>query len=183
MIKYPASMWYGMKARCKPGAQQVNRPNYKGCVIGFADIDEFKEWAAIQPGYDCYDENGRRYHLDKDLIHPGNKIYAPEFCSLVPARINTLMLDCGSKECTGVSFHKATGKWQARVQTNEGREYLGVYETAEIARFAWRVKKAHAIRMAMAWYQEKEGFDVRVYESLISQARVLEEVSTCAPQI
>lgn len=175
MIKYPASMWYGLKARCKAGAAQNMRPTYQGCSIGFSGIEEFKAWAIKQPGYNCFDEKGRRYHLDKDLILPGNRVYAPDFCSLVPARINTLMLDCGSKKSTGVSFHKATGKWQARVQTPEGREYLGIFDTNELARYVWRMKKASAIKRAMAWYQSQNGFDVRVYESLIRQAHLLGE--------
>lgn len=175
MIKYPASMWYGLKSRCKPGASQDKRPNYKGCTIGFSGIDHFKAWAIEQPGYDCFDENGRRYQLDKDLIRPGNRVYSPDFCSIVPARINTLMLDCGSKKSTGASYHKVTGKWQARVQTLEGREYLGLFETRELAHYVWRAKKSSAIKRAMVWYRNQPGFDVRVYESLMKQARLLGE--------
>ena len=33
----------------------------------------------------------------------------------------------------GVAFHKATQKWQARVNGKEGRIYLGVYKTKEEA--------------------------------------------------
>lgn len=175
MIKYPASMWYALKARCNKGAAQIKRPTYSGCSIGFSGIEEFKEWAEKQPGYGCFDENGRRYHLDKDLISPGNKVYSPEFCSLIPARINTLMLDCGRKELIGASFHKATGKWQSRVQTMEGREYLGLFDTKELASYVWRMKKASSIKRAMAWYKSQDGFDVRVYESLMRQACLLGE--------
>lgn len=175
MIKYPASMWYGMKSRCSPGLAQNKRSNYHGCSIAFTGIDEFKAWAIEQPGYDCFDEHGNRYHLDKDLICPGNKIYGPDFCALVPARINTLMLDCGSKETTGASFHKATGKWQSRVQTPEGRLYLGLFDTKQLASYVWKSHKAAVIKNSMAWYRSQDGFDVRVYESLMRQAYLLGE--------
>lgn len=33
----------------------------------------------------------------------------------------------------GVSFHSATGKYQASIQSNEGQRYLGVYSSAEKA--------------------------------------------------
>lgn len=174
MIKYPASMWYAIKERCKEnGAHQSKRPKYAGCSIGFDDIDDFKSWAADQPGFGCRDERGRRYHLDKDLLSPGNKVYSREFCVIVPARINTLMLDCGSQISTGASVHKATGKWQARVQTLSGREYLGLYASREDACAAWKSAKALAIESAIYWYITLPGVDQRVVAALNKAAEAL----------
>lgn len=31
-----------------------------------------------------------RLHVDKDILHPGNKVYSPENCILLPQRINEL---------------------------------------------------------------------------------------------
>ena len=47
------------------------------------------------------------------------------------------------KHCTsnnpykGVSFHKATGKWQAQIQVHGKKIFLGIFETAELAYAAY----------------------------------------------
>lgn len=37
----------------------------------------------------------------------------------------------------GVSFHKATGKWQAQIQVNGKKIYLGLFDTKELAHAAF----------------------------------------------
>ena len=43
-----------------------------------------------------YDVEGR-LHIDKDILYPGNKIYCPDTCLLVPQRINMLFLNKPNK--------------------------------------------------------------------------------------
>lgn len=176
MISHVDRMWYGMRARCKEGGiQQEKRNTYVGCVNGFGSKKEFVSWAQLQPGFGMFDGNGRRYQLDKDLLFPGNKIYSAERCSIIPSFINALMLDCGSKTETGAAWHRVTGMWQARVQTLEGRVYLGIYDTAQDAHSAWRKAKARAISDAVSRYLTMAGADIRVVRSLINESARLSE--------
>lgn len=174
MIKYPDSIWYGLKERCKiGGAQQRVSRTYIGCSVGFSGKKEFMEWIIGQPGYDRRDEKGRRYHLDKDLIIEGNKIYGPDQCSLVPARINCLLVDCGvtaSGGLPGSSWHKASGMYQSRAQNYEGRKHLGVYPSRESAHNAWRVEKSLEILRAIDWYLDTGWHDPRVVIALEAKA-------------
>lgn len=178
MIKYPASMWYAINSRClEGGAHQKKRPKYVGCTNCFSSIDDFKDWAMSQPGFGLRDSNGKRFNLDKDLILPGNKVYCREYCSLIPARINTLMLDCGaasSGDLPGAAWHPASNRYQARVQTFNGRKYLGIFKDKESAHAAWRAAKASVIREAVLWYSGIRGVDHRVVESLLRQAELLD---------
>lgn len=32
------------------------------------------------------------WHLDKDILLKGNKVYSPETCAFVPAKINSLLI-------------------------------------------------------------------------------------------
>jgi hypothetical protein len=42
----------------------------------------------------------------------------------------------------GVSFHKASGKWCAAIQSGGKRRYLGLFDTPETAGAAYKAAKA-----------------------------------------
>lgn len=50
---------------------------------------------------------------------------------------NTRIRSNNASGFKGVSFHKATGKWQARCGLNNKSHYLGVFDTAELASDAY----------------------------------------------
>lgn len=60
-----------------------------------------KEWLNYQNFAQWYDENRYetegRLHIDKDILYPGNKLYSPYHCILVPQRINMLFLNKPNK--------------------------------------------------------------------------------------
>ena len=92
-----------------------------------------------QIGFNSLDEEGRCFHLDKDILVKGNKLYSEDTCSFVPAEINTL-------------FCKA----------NKTR---GRYNTIEEAFLAYKqAKEAYIKELANKW---KDVIDPRVYEALM----------------
>ena len=49
-----------------------------------------------------------------------------------------------TSECRGVTFHKATNKWQAQIMINGKRKYLGLFPTDTLAHQAYlKAKKEH----------------------------------------
>ena len=57
-----------------------------------------------------YDVEGR-LHIDKDILYPGNKIYCPDTCLLVPQRINMLFLNKPNKRGLPNGIIKSSDKY------------------------------------------------------------------------
>ena len=63
----------------------------------YADCEVCEEWHNFQNFARWFHENyfecDCRLHVDKDIIKPGNRIYCPEFCLLVPQKLNALFVN------------------------------------------------------------------------------------------
>lgn len=78
-------LWVDMLARCYDGRFHARMPTYKNCQVSdnFKDFKYFSEWCDKQVGF-----NLPRYHLDKDILVKGNKVYSEETCCFVPEEID-----------------------------------------------------------------------------------------------
>lgn len=70
--------------------------NRDGKHPGYIDCDVCEEWRNFQVFADWYYDKyymvgDEQMQLDKDILIPGNKIYSPETCCIVPERINELV--------------------------------------------------------------------------------------------
>jgi len=90
--------WRDMIRRCYNKKYQETHPSYADCEVDkrWHNYEVFSKW------YDenCYEINGKKTHLDKDILFKGNKIYSPETCVFVPRKINNVILN--RKRCRGV---------------------------------------------------------------------------------
>lgn len=80
--------WSDMLSRCY--VDEKGQPAYYNiCAV-------CNDWLNFQVFCDWYEENAypvnERLHLDKDILYPGNTIYSPDKCLLVPQRINMLFV-------------------------------------------------------------------------------------------
>ena len=76
------------------------------------------------------DDNGRLYHLDKDILVKGNKVYSPETCCFVPQEINSLLVTSvrsRGDQPIGVSYNKLTQKYEAYYNERRKRKYHQFY--------------------------------------------------------
>lgn len=83
--------WASMYTRCYSDTNKRRHPAYYDiCEIceEWHDFQKFGQWFERNK-YEC----DGRLHIDKDILYPGNKIYAPDKCILVPQRINMLFLN------------------------------------------------------------------------------------------
>ena len=132
-----------MLRRCYSSKYQENRPTYAGCAVTpeWHSFSVFRQWMINQ------DWNGK--DLDKDILKPGNKIYGPDTCVFVSARLNGFILDCAAargKWPIGVRRHDILGKFEARCRNpfTGKRDHIGYFKDAEEAHKAWR-KRKHAL--------------------------------------
>ncbi len=172
--KYPASiggkdtkeyiLWNNLLKRCYCSKTQEERPTYKGCSVSekFKSYSDFYEWCLTQIGF-----GQESFHLDKDLIFKGNKLYSEDTCLFLPRELNVLLTTRKSLRGSlpiGVSAHQ--GRFLATCNTNKLSRHIGLFNTAEEAFQAYKqVKEAFIKRQAEKW---KTFIDPRAYEALIA---------------
>ena len=153
--------WNAMLTRCYV---EIYRNKYNS-YYGLATVCE--EWHNFQNFAEWYNNNkyevDGRLHLDKDILFPGNKIYSPDTCLLVPQRINMLFLNKPNKRGlpNGISLTKSK-KYCA--EYNDKR--LGTYKTLEGAYLAYSQEKEETIKVIADEY--KDTLPKNVYEALLN---------------
>lgn len=83
------TVWRAMQQRGNPSYWETHK-HYTNTSIsdGFRSWDLFYEWAVIQVGYDCFDDKGKPFELDKDLLGEDNKVYSEDTCCFIPRELN-----------------------------------------------------------------------------------------------
>ena len=164
-------LWTGMLKRCYSDTCQKKHPTYIGCEVSnnFLYYEYFYEWCRKQVGFGN-DGNGNLFHLDKDLLIRGNKVYSESTCVFLPQEINSLLVKCTAsrgKHLIGVSWHKRDKAFVAQVNKNKGnREHLGFFKTELEAYNAYKTAKESFIKeQANKW---KDKIDERAYNALMS---------------
>lgn len=134
------SKWKSMLERCYSKRWLELRPSYTGASVceEWLVFSKFAAWMASQ------DYEGK--DLEKDLLMPGNKVYAPDRCVFVSEHLNQFIVDSGlnrRKHQVGVYFHKTKNKFIAQVNNpfTGKRQHLGAFSCAESAHEAWRAAK------------------------------------------
>lgn len=81
--------WKRILERCYNKKFQEKHPTYKDATV-------CEDWYNFQNFAEWMDENWKPHmegwHLDKDILLKGNKVYSPETCAFVPAKINSLLI-------------------------------------------------------------------------------------------
>lgn len=162
--------WVNMLRRCYSPAEHARQPTYIGCSVApeWHSFMAFRAWMVEQ------DWQGR--HLDKDILVPGNKVYAPNTCLFVSQAINCLINDYGDgrgRHPLGVSWHKRDQRFRAQCGLDGKNRYLGLYDTADEAHAAWQQAKLAAINDA--WLLEP---DPVICRALVDVAgRLLDDIN------
>ena len=161
------ALWYSMLKRCYSDAFKKKRPTYEGCKCSdnFLHYEYFYEWCHKQVGF-----NNEGWHLDKDLLIKGNKVYSEDSCVFIPAEINSLLIKSTAsrgEHLIGVHWSNTNKAFRARVCKNKGkREHLGLFKTELEAFNAYKEAKESFIKeQAEKW---KGKIDNRAYNALMN---------------
>ena len=160
-------LWKSMLRRCYNDVYKKQRPTYEGCEVSenFKSYEYFYEWCHKQIGF-----GNQGWHLDKDLLVKGNKVYSEDSCVFIPADVNLVLTKRTSsrgQHLIGVCWHKKDKVFVAQVNKNKGKqEYLGSFKTETEAFNAYKVAKESFIKeQANKW---KGQIDDRAYNALMN---------------
>ena len=165
------ALWCDMLKRCYSDSYKKRCQTYTGCEVSdnFKSYEYFYEWCNKQIGF-SNDGNGNPFHLDKDLLVKGNKIYSEDTCIFLPQEINKVLTKRESMRgeyLIGVSWSKTNKAFVAQVGKGKGKpEYLGYFKTELEAFKAYKVAKEVFVKeQANKW---KSQIDPRAYNALMN---------------
>ncbi len=160
-------LWCSMLQRCYSDVLKKKQPTYIGCEVSenFKSYEYFYEWCHKQIGF-----GNQGWHLDKDLLVKGNKVYSEDSCIFIPSEINTLLIKRAAsrgEHLIGVYWHSKNKAFVAQVSKNKGGSaYLGYFKTELEAFNAYKTAKEAFIKeQANEW---KSQIDYRAYNALMN---------------
>lgn len=150
--------WDAMLARC----YGVNKESYT--AYGAVGIRVCDEWLIFQNYVKWYNAQYKEddWHVDKDIIVVGNKLYSPDNCALVPPLINTFFatLPKGNP-----SVFEKSGKFLVQGKNADGKRTYSWWPTQEDAiQKYWEDKVQTAKDIADRYYGK---IDMRVFYRLV----------------
>ena len=171
-------IWHGIYNRCYKTEQSSSGVCYESASMGdkwLNDIDLFVEWYMANY-YEC---DGESMAVDKDLLRPGNKVYSPETCCIIPQTLNTMLSNCKkrtnhsmwrtSKENLplGVRHNKSMEKYYSQIKPCGYDETitLSYWDTPEEAFEEYKKIKQADILLMAAKYKSK--VPKNVYDALL----------------
>lgn len=138
--------WYDM-------FQRIYSVSNNEKLLTYKEVEIHPDWLSFMNFRNWCVNNGWRsdYQLDKDFISD-SKIYGPDTCVFIPARVNTFITDSGAsrgKYPIGVTLNGKKFQAHCSNASNKKYEYIGTYNTPEEAHSAWKQKKhEHALALA-----------------------------------
>ena len=156
--------WVRMFERCYSKKFHRINPTYVGCTVS----EEFKDYSKWREWYDNYQYKHDGWHLDKDLLIKGNKVYSESTCVFIPREINQVLVKrtaSRGKYLIGVTWSKTKKAFVAMVRKNKGKqEFLGYFKTEIEAHLAYKQAKESYLKELADKY--KDLLDPRAYEAL-----------------
>lgn len=164
--------WTSMLERCYKNKKSF--PAYYGiCTV-------CDEWLNFQNFAEWFENNkykvDERLHIDKDILFPGNKIYSPDMCLLVPQRINMLFLHKPNNSGLPNGINKTkTNKYNASYCGKS----LGTFSTLEEAYSIYAQNKENAIKKTADEY--KDIIPQKVFDALYKyKVEIVNDRNFCA---
>lgn len=149
--------WLSMLARCYGSNRIVHYPSYIAATVcpEWHNFQVFAKWYCEQPQYNC------GYELDKDILYPGNTVYSPNTCCLVPKHINNLI---STQKIGSSALPRGVNKNNSGYSATCAGEYIGNYSTIEEANSAYKIANQRRVREQARIH--KLQIDPRVYAAL-----------------
>ncbi|UZV41142.1 hypothetical protein vBVpaMR16F_76 [Vibrio phage vB_VpaM_R16F] len=149
-------VWLKMLRRCY-------KPNKKD-IKAYGDCKVCDDWLCYKTFYLWYKdqmESGnymKGYQLDKDILNFRNKVYCPEFCRLVPEKINSFLNNFTDTRGTGlpngVNWKEANKKYQVSIKDEySNRKYLCITDNIEYGYSVYTKEKERIAKVLADMYE------------------------------
>lgn len=163
--------WCNMIKRCVDEKIKEKCPSYKDvtCSPCWQFYENFYEWMHEQENFETLLKQND-INLDKDILIKGNKVYGPDKCTLVPRRINNLMLKSEAirgQYPIGVYYLKRNKKFTAHEGSRKNTVYLGLYDTPEDAFIAYKDYKENRIKEIAEEEYKNGNITKKCYDALV----------------
>lgn len=137
-------IWTSLIGRCYSEKYHKRHITYKNTIV-------CEEWHNFQNFAKWYHENQKPWmkgwHLDKDILVKGNKIYSPETCCFVPQEINSLFNKRQNhRGDLPIGIRLSNKRYQVRVNKRGKATYPGTYSTIEEAFRVYKKEKEDYIK-------------------------------------
>lgn len=163
------STWSGMLHRCYSDNNREARYRDRGTEVcaEWYNFQNFYKWAVKV--------HKEGFHLDKDILSQGNKIYSPDTCCFVPLAVNSLLTYTQSRRgglpC-GMSYNPdrggKLGNYSAQVCDGSKKIiWLGYFGSPEDAFLAYKEAKECIILKVAKMNLETGNITVDVYDALL----------------
>lgn len=150
--------WWAMISRC----YNVNHEKHYAYIDCYV-CDEWKYLSNFKEWYYNHHVNG--WHLDKDILFKGNKVYSPDTCCFVPCEINlTFTKRHNRRGLLPIGVILTHNKYESSIRIYDKRIHLGFYNNIDDAFNAYKIAKENRIKeLADKW---KDQLEPRVYQAL-----------------
>lgn len=148
------SKWVSMLQRCYVDTT-VSWERYGGNGVSVAEewhnFQNFAEW------YESYKYKEDGWHLDKDILVKGNKLYCKEFCCIVPRVINQSLVSRASlrgEYAVGVTWDKKAKRYsvQLNVFGIHFKAFRRMYRSEREAFMEYKAaKESYLVSLAYEW--------------------------------
>lgn len=164
-------IWHAMLCRCFDNKLKDRCPTYKDvtCCDEWLLYENFYEWLHSQENFEKW-FNNRNWHLDKDILIKGNKIYSPENCCLVPQNINALFIKSDKARGDlpiGVEYSIKNKKYKSTVSINGKHKFLNYHDTIEEAFYSYKYYKEKLIKQVADEEYSKGNITRKCYDAMM----------------
>ena len=165
-------IWKSIIQRCYDVKSKDKYPTYYGICTMSDDWLNFQNFATwYEENY--YDAPGR-IHIDKDILYPGNTVYSPETCLLVPQRIN--MIFAKRSRVHDADLPNGITRYRNQFKSVYNTKHLGLFDRVEDAYAAYSKAKEKHIKIVAN--DMKAILPDKVYDALLKyQCPTFQETS------
>ena len=159
--------WNNMLIRCYDKKEKEKHESYYDiCTVcdEWFNFQNFARWYIDN----FYEVGTERMHLDKDILIPGNKLYSPENCLIVPQRINMLFVNRPNNRGLPNGIIKTANGYEAKYNGKSVGKYCTVHEAFE----KYAIQKKDAICRVAEEY--RKFIPEKLYMALLAHDVLLE---------
>ncbi len=160
-------VWSRTFTRSYSDAYQDRFPTYTQCTVDSAwhCFQDFARWTETAVGWGNSD-----WELDKDLICRGNKVYGPDYCVMLPKKLNMLLIARGKsrgEHPIGVCKDAANEGWfMGSCKDITGKRLVKRFKTEDEAFIFYKNIKERIMKEHAEIYRDQ--IDPRAYEALVN---------------